>query len=638
MAEVVGSIVYDLDLDDKKFKQGVKSTSESLDKLKNSFKEAEKGSFMVLGAITALGVGLLKFGSDSVRAYNESARAEAELIQLHEKNTGATKEQTQSLIDLAKELQKKGVIEDDAIVAGEAQLATFMLSTDAIKKLTPAMADMVAKTAGFNATGEDFVNIGNLIGKVMEGNVGALGRYGVSFSDAQQKMLENGNESQRASTLADVLAQNYGGVNEALAKTSEGGMTQLNNRFGDLKESVGLAIIEGISPIIEKLGDLVTKIEDSGGIIESFNKLVGENKTKVYVLAGAIIGALVPAFVSLGVSIWSALAPLLPFIAIGALLGLAIKAIVDHFGGWDVVLTKIKEVLSPIIEKVQQFWDKLGGLQGISEKLSPIFEKISTVITALGIFIKETLLPPLQELWTMIKTELLPRLKEIWDFISPYLLPVLKVLGAIVGLVVVGAIVLLVGAIKIIIEIIKIVIKVIVWLIDTFKDMTHKINQAVLDFVGKQKKDWQTVKEKIEEVKEWFRGIPDSIKEAFTKVKDAITKPFTEAFDKIDKGVGTVKETLDKLNPFHRESPSLVDWINRGTNEIVGQYGSMFDKLDTMTAQASLGFNMINNVKPATQETNQFEIKIDNYYGDQMGLTNLTEKIMGEMNRLERTR
>lgn len=39
---------------------------------------------------------------------------------------------------------------------------------------------------------------------------------------------------------------------------------------------------------------------------------------------------------------------------------------------------------------------------------------------------------------------------------------------------------------------------------------------------------------------------------------------------------------LQKLNPFHKESPSLIDWITRGTRQMVALYSQAFGKIGAM--------------------------------------------------------
>jgi hypothetical protein len=117
------------------------------------------------------------------------------------------------------------------------------LQASTIKTLMPGMSDLLAQQKGLNATQEDAVSIGNLIGKSMTGQTTALKRVGISFTDAQAKALKFGNEQQRAAVLAQVLQQNVGGVNAALAQTDQGKIQQATNAYGDLKETIGGVVL-----------------------------------------------------------------------------------------------------------------------------------------------------------------------------------------------------------------------------------------------------------------------------------------------------------------------------------------------------------------------------------------------------------
>lgn len=491
-----------------------------------SMQDAEEASGALLGALAAMGAGILFFANQSIKAYNAQARAEAELIQLHHRNTGATMEQTQSLMRLAEEIQAYGVVADDAIMMGQSQLATFKLSTDSIRKLTPAMTDMVAKQRGVNATGEDFVNIGNLVGRVMEGNIGALTRYGVSFSEAQRAILEHGTESERAATLAEVLAQNYGGVNKALRDTPEGKIKALRDRLDDLQEILGEQLMNALVPVVDKLSHFLTEIEKAGGIVAYLNKIFEANKNVIYAVVGAIGFALIPTLFGMAKAALLAIAPLLSFIAIGALVGLAVKELVEHFGGWGAMMERLAPIISILKEVGGMLWDQLKNLWTV---------------------VKDGLLPALQEFWN--------NLQELWNIIEPKLIPILKFLGAIIAGVVVGALFAIIFAIKLVVAVITGLINAINWVIDMFLALVRTV-------VGAVKK-----------IKETVTGIGDNIKNAF---KDGIewildkVNAIVDAFKKVANFAGGVTGTIGRAFGGGRASGGPV---HSGTSYLVGERG-----------------------------------------------------------------
>lgn len=290
------------------------------DSASRAFKSAQESSKLLLGAVTAVAGAAVVFGKKSVDAYFAAQEAQTKLRTNMLNVKGATEAQVQSLDKLAGRLQSIGVIEDDVIKAGMSQLATFNLQASTIGKLTPKITDMVAQLKGHNATAEDMVAINNLVGKVITGNVGALSRYGVTLSENQKELIKNGDEATKAATIVEVLGQNYGAVNEQLRQTPQGKITGLKNRFGDLQEKVGEFIVDALTPLVDKFDGWVKKIEDAGGPMEYLKNLFEDNKDKVILLTGAIAGGLVPAIISLAGAVGRLMLSLGPFMLIGAAL------------------------------------------------------------------------------------------------------------------------------------------------------------------------------------------------------------------------------------------------------------------------------------------------------------------------------
>lgn len=243
--------------------------SGAFDKVKDAAKFLAVGVGVAAGAATV-------FGKSSVDAYNASLEASAKLRTNLLNVKGATEQNVQSLEKLAAKLQGVGVIEDDVIKAGMSQLATFNLQGKTIETLTPKITDMVAQLKGHNATAEDMVTINNLVGKVMTGNVGALSRYGVTLSDNQKELLKQGTEAQRAAVLNEVLAQNYGKVNEALRNTPQGQLTALKNTWGDFQELIGEFVSNLVTPLVGGMNSWFQSMGGPEGVLKAIKEnLIG---------------------------------------------------------------------------------------------------------------------------------------------------------------------------------------------------------------------------------------------------------------------------------------------------------------------------------------------------------------------------
>lgn len=250
---------------------------------------------------TLFGLGALSmFARSSVKDANVQIEAETKLASVLKNTKGVTDAGIESVKKYAGELQKVGVIGDEVAISGVQQLGTYQLQTKTLKTLMPGLEDLIAQQKGLNATTEDATNLGNMLGKVMTGQVGALSRAGINFNKAQQQILKYGTESQKAATLAEVLKQNVGGVNKALLQTDNGQIQQLRMSYGDMKEEIGkklLPVMAELSTLI--LGDLpkiqekILNVMDSlGGLYKKAkeNKEIFIGLTKV---AGVFIGTLI---------------------------------------------------------------------------------------------------------------------------------------------------------------------------------------------------------------------------------------------------------------------------------------------------------------------------------------------------------
>lgn len=187
--------------------------------------------------------------ADLSGAYAQQEVAEAKLANNMRNTMGARDEDIQSIKDLCSAQQRLGVIGDEVQLSGAQELATYLEKKSSLERLIPVMNDMLAQQYGLNATQESAAQIATMLGKVMDGQVGALSRYGYKFDDAQEQILKFGTEEERAAVLAEVVESAVGGMNAELAKTESGKQKQLANTLGDVKEQLG-ALAQDIAPIV----------------------------------------------------------------------------------------------------------------------------------------------------------------------------------------------------------------------------------------------------------------------------------------------------------------------------------------------------------------------------------------------------
>lgn len=200
---------------------------------------------------------LLAVSKELTGAYQIQKTAETQLETVMRQRMDATDEEIESIKKLASAQQALGTIGDEVQLSGAQQMATFLSEKQSIDILLPAMNNLLAQQKGLNATNQDAVNIGNLMGKAMQGQTSALRRVGITFSEAQEKQMKFGTESERAAVLAQIITQNVGEMNAKLAQTDVGKQKQLENTIGDIKELMG-ALLQGITPYLTIVASTTT--------------------------------------------------------------------------------------------------------------------------------------------------------------------------------------------------------------------------------------------------------------------------------------------------------------------------------------------------------------------------------------------
>lgn len=204
-----------------------------------------KGLVASLGGIYIVRQGTQLLGDCAEKA-SQLHQAETKLKEVMGAMQGAGSAQVNTVKNLTSEISGYGVVGKTALINGAQQASTYFHQTDAVKTLLPKMADLAVQMHGVNVTSEDMVNIGNMTGKVMTGQVGALRRAGISFTDYQEKVMKNGTEMEKANMLAQVIEQNVGKMNEAMANTPEGVMARNQKDFNAVKTTIG----EQVQPAI----------------------------------------------------------------------------------------------------------------------------------------------------------------------------------------------------------------------------------------------------------------------------------------------------------------------------------------------------------------------------------------------------
>ena len=364
-AEIKTRVVYD-----------TKDSVGGVNKLEDSLKKLATAA-----AIAFATKKIIDFTRAMIDAANVQIEAETKLETVLRSRLDATEDQIQAMKDLASATQEVGVIGDEVIIAGQQQLATFLQNVDALAILTPAMADLAAQQNGLNASSQDLVGIANLMGKVMDGQASALTRVGITLTDAQEEVIKFGNEMERANILAQIIEDNVGNMNAALAATDAGQIQQMKNEMGDLEEEIGKQLL----PVVLQLTKAFSAI-----VIPLVEFLI--NNKLILPILGAISLALVGLSINLAIAtatMWGFNAAMLanPIGLVIVAIALLVAAGIFLVKNWEDVVQVFKELWGDLLNVFKM---GINGIVNILNLLPTMWElEINLVLDGLNFLINQ---------------------------------------------------------------------------------------------------------------------------------------------------------------------------------------------------------------------------------------------------------
>lgn len=203
------------------------------------------------------------FGATSVKAFAEAEQAQARLQAAYDKFPALAGGNIEALRALNTELMNKTRFDDDAFATAQASLAQYGLTQQQMEKLTPLVADYAAKT------GTDLATAAQQVGKAMLGQGRALKNVGIDFKDA-------GSVGANFEQVMAGLSDKVGGFAQEDAQTAAGKAEMLRNKFGEIQETVGAALV----PALQRLAEVITPLFT----------FISQNMSWLLPLAGVIAG------------------------------------------------------------------------------------------------------------------------------------------------------------------------------------------------------------------------------------------------------------------------------------------------------------------------------------------------------------
>jgi tape measure domain-containing protein len=546
MAETnIGGIYYDLDLNDSNFKSKVSGASKQMQGLQGAFSSAENGSKQLATGLLGMATSITAGGLFALKSAGDVEMLRTSLDTM----TGSTKAGEKVFKDLY-DFAAKTPFETTELAKATQTMLGFGITTDKVMPYLRMLGDVSMgnkdKLQGLSLAFAQVQSTGRLMGQdllqMINNGFNPLTviaqKTGKSMADLKDEMSAGEISAEMVADAFKTATEKgglfYQGMDKG-SKTLQGIWSTLMDNIGMLTRSlVGLSetgeVVKGglLDKVKTGIETLTTTIQNNIpnilNTVQSFLDLIINNFP---IIAGMIMGGLVPAFVALAASLWATYAPLIPFIVAGALVGLAIKALIEHMGGMEQATKKVKEIFDVLV------W-------------------------VFNTYLK----PSLDMLWNSISQNLLPALKRLWDVISPVLIPILKVLATILAGALVIAINVVANTLSVVINIISGVVSAISWLLNSIGNIYHSIVNAMRGV-----KDALT--QPFREAFDWIRSSVDSIT---NKLKDL--SPFTRhspsLVDQVTKGVEIIKRQYDSLGQISLPQVTLPEMATVGVGAGVG--------------------------------------------------------------------
>ena len=428
------SITFKLDGDSKSFKDLAKDADGLKQVITSTLSEAQqlKGNVINFAALaTGIDAAQRSFSQlqsgmkDLADAYAVQEVAETKLATVMQQRMGATDAEIQSIKELASAQQEIGVIGDEVQLSGAQQIATFLNEKASLETLIPAMNNLLAQQKGLNASTGDAVQVGNLMGKAMMGQVDALKRVGISFTEAEANVIKYGTEQERAAMLAQVIQNNVGNMNAELAATDSGKQQQLVNTLGDMKEQIG-GLVNGALPFVTMAAQASQALAAVSTLIAGIKTLTTTlyASTKAFIASTAatiknkvatLAVAAAQKVVTIATNAWKAAQVVLNMILtanpIGLIItaiGLLVTAIITAYnncesfrkivdGVWEAIkplanaiMNGLAKAFEWLVEKCKEAWEWLKNILGLGGKKVEVAVNVSKPKAAPAIDLGET--------------------------------------------------------------------------------------------------------------------------------------------------------------------------------------------------------------------------------------------------------
>lgn len=357
--------------------------------------ELSEGAAGLLGALAvamgAVGVAAVKMSSD----YAVAKTAFTTLL-------GSAEEADTMLRDLAT-FAADTPFELPGLIQSAKKLMAFQFAAEDIIPIMSAVGDAVSLVGGGQEAIDGIVRaLGQISakGKLSAEEMNQLSELGINgwkyianemgISTAEvMKLSEQGAVDATTAINAVVkgMQTNFTGGMDAMAKTVPGLLSTIKDNAGMVLKDIGekITVALDLTGVLANVSNFLTQfstVVKSAGIKDAILGLIPpETTAAVFALGGALIAVAIPAMYSFATATWLALAPMIPYIAAGAAIGLLAYEIWRNWEplsdlfitlwkvitsvtseAWSAITSTIDDNIGWAIAAIGDAWNSIGEL------------------------------------------------------------------------------------------------------------------------------------------------------------------------------------------------------------------------------------------------------------------------------------
>lgn len=385
MAAPIGTLAVRLAADIDKFQKDLARATRSLSKIgRAAGSVAKKSAVAFAGFSTAIGL--------VTKAASEQIAAEQQLASAFKASGNAL--DIEKFKAFASQLQSTTLYGDETTIALGAMLARFGLTQDQLQTLIPTIQDMsTALGIGLEASAQ-------AVARSLNGQIGALSRYGVVLTDAEKEILKTGTAMEKTAVLAASLGSRFDGAASTATRTASGAFKQLTNSLGDVAEDIGKVLDKPLAEMFDRLRGVVESMPGPLKVFAAGFLAVGAAVSGFVTQFGLLFAAvpnMIIAFKSIGMAATTIIPAMLPLLGVFAAIAAAIAGVVITVGAlkkaWDSNLFGMRDTLTTVgnwitkawgditdyfvrkwraaVETVTKIWSSVKGMFGKSDVATP---------------------------------------------------------------------------------------------------------------------------------------------------------------------------------------------------------------------------------------------------------------------------